>query len=89
MATVFVDHFSGLSYVHLQKSTNAGEALEASFERLLACKVSVNAKSCQANNGQFVQNKFMTAVKESSQTISFCGVNAHFQNVVAERRIRT
>ena len=29
VATVFVDHFSRLSYVHLQKTTNAEETLEA------------------------------------------------------------
>jgi hypothetical protein len=30
----------------------------------------------------------MAAIKEAGQTITFCGVNAHFQNAVAERRIR-
>jgi hypothetical protein len=29
VATIFVDHFSGLSNIHLQKSTNADETLEA------------------------------------------------------------
>ena len=28
-ATIFVDHYSRLSYVHLQKSTSAEETLEA------------------------------------------------------------
>jgi hypothetical protein len=90
VATVFVDHFSGLSYIHLQKSTNAEETLEAkvAFERF-ATKVNVKVKSYQADNGRFAENKFMEAVKEAGQTITFCGVNAHFQNAVAERRIRT
>jgi hypothetical protein len=90
VATVFVDHFSGLSYIHLQKSTNAEETLEAkvAFERF-ASKVNVKVKSYQADNGRFAENKFMEAIKESGQTITFCGVNAHFQNAVAERRIRT
>jgi len=30
----------------------------------------------------------MKKIKEEKQTISFCGVNAHFQNGIAERRIR-
>jgi hypothetical protein len=30
----------------------------------------------------------MNAVKQKQQTISFCGVNAHFQNGIAEKRIR-
>ncbi|KAI2513038.1 hypothetical protein MHU86_1329 [Fragilaria crotonensis] len=90
VATVFVDHFSGLSYIHLQKSTNADETLEAklAFERY-ASKFNVKIKSYQADNGRFAENKFMAAIKEAGQTITFCGVNAHFQNAVAERRIRT
>jgi hypothetical protein len=31
----------------------------------------------------------MAAIKKSEQTITLCGDNAHFQNAVAERRIRT
>lgn len=90
VATIFVDHFSGLSYIHLQKSTNADETLEAklAFERY-ASKFKVQVKSYQADNGRFAENKFMAAIKDSGQTITFCGVNAHFQNAVAERRIRT
>jgi hypothetical protein len=90
VATILVDHFSGLSYIHLQKSTNADETLEAkmAFERY-ASKFNVKMKSYQADNGRFAENKFMAAVKESGQTITFCGVNAHFENAVAERRIRT
>ena len=86
MATVCVDHFSGLSYIHLQKSTNADETLEAklAFERYVA-NFKVQVKSYQADNGRFAENKFMAAVKESGQSINFCGVNAHFQNAVAER----
>ncbi len=90
VATIFVDHFSGSFYTHLQKSTNADEFLEAklAFERY-ASKFKVQVKSYQADNGRFAENKFMAAVKEAGQTITFCGVNAHFQNAVAERRIRT
>jgi hypothetical protein len=31
----------------------------------------------------------MQAIKDAGQTITFCGVNAHFQNGVAERRLRS
>ena len=46
VATIFVDHFSGLSYIHLQKSTNEEETLEAklAFERY-ASKFKVQVKS--------------------------------------------
>ena len=37
----------------------------------------------------FTENKLLQAVSESPhQTISYCGVNAHHQNGVAEKRIR-
>ena len=59
MATIIVDHFSGLTYIHLQKSTNAEETIEAKivFERF-ASKVNVTIKSYQADNGRFAENKF-------------------------------
>jgi hypothetical protein len=41
-----------------------------------------------ADNGRFADNGFMNAVKKQQHIISFCGVNAHFQNGIAEKRIR-
>lgn len=41
-----------------------------------------------ADNGWFADNAFMADVAKKGQTISFWGVNAHFQNGKAERRIR-
>ena len=88
-ATVFVDQFSGLSFVWLQKSTSAEETIEAkkSWERY-AADHGVTVKHYHADNGRFAENAFMESVAKSMQTISFCGVNAHFQNGVAEKRIR-
>ena len=88
-ATIFVDHHSALSYLHLQKSTNAEETLEAkvAFERY-AAKSGVTVKHYHADNGRFGETAFKAEVLKQGQTISFCGVNAHFQNAVAERRIR-
>jgi hypothetical protein len=53
-ATVFVDHFSGLSYVHLQKSTSADETVEAKdcFERYAASQ-GVRILHYFADNGRF------------------------------------
>jgi hypothetical protein len=48
----------------------------------------VTIKHYHADNGRFADNAFMQSVAESGQTISFCGVNAHFQNGIAEKRIR-
>ena len=87
-ATVFVENFSGMSYVHLQKTTNAEETLLAkkSFERY-ASKVGVTVKEYQADNGRFAEADFVADAHEIGQTLRYCGVNAHFQNAVAERRI--
>jgi hypothetical protein len=88
-ATIFVDQYSGLSYVHLQKSTYADETLQAkhAFERY-ATRHGVKVRHYHADNGRFAENLWMTDIQRQGQTISFCGVDAHFQNGVAERRIR-
>jgi hypothetical protein len=90
-ATIFVDHYSSLSYVFLQMSTNTEETLAAkiSFERY-AERHRVRVQAYQVDNGRFAETIFMLqAFKDAGQTITFCGVNAHFQNGVAERRIRS
>jgi hypothetical protein len=88
-ATIFVDHFSGLSYVHLQKTTNAEDIVEAkeAFE-LFAASKGGQILHYHADNGRFADNRFRKAVMERRHTLSFCGVNAHLQNGMAERRIR-
>jgi hypothetical protein len=89
VATVFVDHATRFTYVHLQKSTNAEETVQAkkSFE-ILAATYGVRILHYHADNGRFAENKFKEAINDARQTISFCGVNAHFQNGIAERKIR-
>ena len=88
-ATVFVDHFSRYSFVHLQKSASADHTLEAKaeFERVAATH-GVIVSHYHADNGIFADNKFMADIAKSSQSISFCGAYAHFQNGIAEKRIR-
>ena len=89
VATVFVDHFSGLSYVVNQYSSNADETIVAKrkFEEY-ASRHGVIVRHYHADNGIFADNKFRAAVREDKQTLSFCGVNSHWQNGKAERRIR-
>ena len=41
-----------------------------------------------ANNRHLTENAFMSYVRTSGQTISFCGVNVHFHNGIAEKQIR-
>jgi hypothetical protein len=87
--TVFCDQATGYGYVHLQKSTGADETLEGvkAFETRMAA-FGVTVRHYHADNGIFADNKFRAACRDKGQTLSFCGVNAHFMNGVAERRIR-
>jgi hypothetical protein len=88
-ATVFVDHKSRLSYVHLQESLTSKETVEAkhAFEAF-ARSFGIRILHYHADNGRFADNLFLKDVETSGQTISFCGVNAHFQNGIAEKMIR-
>jgi hypothetical protein len=89
VATVFVDHFSGMSYVYLQKGATAAETIEAkkAFERFSSTH-GVVVKHYHSDNGIFETREFQDEVAVCQQTISFCGVNAHHQNGKAEKKIR-
>ena len=88
-ATIFVDHFSDFTYAHLMTEMNAESTVEAklAFERVCQAH-GVNVHHYHADNGLFDTKLFHAAVNKASQTISFCGVNAHHQNGKAENRIR-
>ncbi len=89
-ATIFVDHYSDLTFCHLQINVGAKETINAkeAFERYCNSN-GVMVRHYHADNGRFAETAFMAHVAARGQTISFCGVNAHFQNGKAERRIRT
>ena len=89
-ATVFVDHFSRLQYIHLMTTNlTSSETLEAkhAFERF-AAEHGVKITHYHCDNGRFADTAFIRSCEESRQKITFCGVNAHFQNGIAERAIR-
>ncbi|MEM7283838.1 MAG: reverse transcriptase domain-containing protein, partial [Pseudomonadota bacterium] len=88
-ATVFVDHFSDFTYVHLMTKMNADTTVKAksAFERL-ASSHGVHISHYHADNGLFDTKTFRDAIQKANQTLSFCGVNAHHQNGKAENRIK-
>ena len=88
-ATVFIDHYSNLSYVHLMKTLTSEETLEAkrSFESWSWDK-GVRIQHYHVDNGRFVDKAFIAHATKAGQTITFCGVNAHWQNGRAEKWIR-
>jgi hypothetical protein len=87
-ATIFVDHFSRLRFIHLMLDLSAEETLKAkrAFEQF-AAKHGVKILHYHCDNGQFADNAFKQSCKEGRQQLTFCGVNAHFQNGIAERAI--
>jgi hypothetical protein len=75
--------------MHLQSSLSSAETMQAKelFEQK-ANTYGVKIQHYHADNGRFADNLFMELIRRERQSITFCGVNAHFQNGVAEKRIR-
>ena len=88
-ATIFVDHFSRLCFVHFHQSLSSAETIEAkeAFEKF-AARHSVRIQQYHCDNGRFADSAFISHCEANKQLISYCGVNAHFQNGIAERAIR-
>ncbi|KAG7339612.1 reverse transcriptase RNA-dependent DNA polymerase [Nitzschia inconspicua] len=88
-ATVFVDHYSDMSYLVLQETDTADETLAAkhSFEAF-ARTHAIQIQHYHADNGRFAENLWTDDVRRQGQTMSYCGVSAHWQNGIAEKRIR-
>jgi hypothetical protein len=62
-------------------------AAKHTFE-LMAKGAGVQIKHYHVDDGRFADNSFLKNVELQGQTITFCGVRAHFQNGIAEKRIR-
>ena len=88
-ASVFVDHASDFTYVHMHYHLTTDETIDAkhAFERV-AEQHGVRILHYHCDNGRFADKAFVDDVRAGHQTITFCGVGAHHQNGVAERRIR-
>ena len=87
--TFFFDRFSYFTYIHLMDKLGGESTIKAkhTFERI--CKShSVTVQHYHSNNGLFDTNIFKDKVYTDEQTLSFCGVNAHHQNIKAENRIK-
>ena len=88
-ATIFVDHFSRLCHVHLMTSLSTKETIKAKQEfKLFAVDHGIHVKQYHADNGRFADNVFRQHCSQQQQMTSYCGVNAHFQNCIAEKAIR-
>jgi hypothetical protein len=88
-ATVFANHFSDFTYVHLMTKMDAESTVEAklAFERT-SSSYRVTISHYHSDNGLFDTKAFKNSISKAGQTLSFCGVNAHHQNGKAESRIK-
>ena len=88
-ASVFVDHATDFTYVHMHQHLTTDETIDAkhAFERL-AEQHGVRILHYHCDNERFADKAFVDDVRAAHQTITFCGVGAHHQNGIAERRIR-
>ncbi|KAL7463024.1 hypothetical protein ACHAXS_005996 [Conticribra weissflogii] len=89
-ATVFVDYFTKFVHVSLMCDQTADSTLAAKhhFEHFAATP-DVSVSRYHADNGVFRDSLFMDDVKQQMQRITFCGVNAHHQNGIVERMIKS
>jgi hypothetical protein len=67
VATIFVDHFSRIGYVHLQKDTSSAETIKAkdTFE-LFARECGVRIQHYYADNGRFVDNAWKEGLAQEN-----------------------
>jgi hypothetical protein len=87
-AMIFVDHYSRLCFVHLQIDDSSIKTIAAkcTFESF-ATKNGIKIQHYHCDNGQFSDNSFRQACHEQRQQLTFCGINAHFQNGIAKQAI--
>jgi hypothetical protein len=87
-ATIFVDHFSHLQYVHPQVDDSLIKTIAAkrSF-KTFAAQHGVKIQHYHCDDGRFSDNTFKQACRDACQQLTFCGVNTHFQNGIARRSI--
>ena len=87
--TVFVDYATSLVNVVLMRDLSAESTLAAKqeFEEKCATK-GVTIKHYHADNGRFAEPAWKEDCKAMSQKLTFCGVGAHHQNAIVERKIK-
>jgi hypothetical protein len=83
-ATIFVDHYFRLKYVHLMTKLTSEETMDAkrAFEHF-AKQHGVHILHYHCNNERFSDKAFKNSCSTKGQRLTFCGVNAHFQNGIA------
>ena len=88
-ATVFVNQYSQYTFVYLQKFITSQETVMAkyAFEQS-AEQCGMKITHYRTDNRRFADNAFIQDCHANRQSFSYCGMNTHFQNGIAEQRIR-
>ena len=87
--TIFVDYYTGFTFVALMRDLTAESTLAAKREFEHRCAVrGVQVEHYHADNGRFAEPAFVDECKRCKQELTFCGVGAHHQNGIAERKIK-
>ena len=88
--TMFVDMATGYQMSYHQSSLDASTTIKAKvdFERK-ARDAGVVVQSFMTDNGIFTSHAFNSHLHSTNQRVSFCGINAHHQNGIAEVAIKT
>jgi hypothetical protein len=88
-AAVFVDLYSDYTYVHFHANITSEETVRAkqAFETHLRT-YGVTVLQYHVDNGRFQDKLFKLDCESKNQQLSFCGVNAHYQNGRAEKKIQ-
>ena len=89
-ATVYVNQASRLSFLWLQKTATAEDTLQGkeAFEQY-SKDHGVTIWAYHTGNGIFKAYQWVEACQQNGQGLIFAGVNAHHQNGIAERKIRS
>ena len=78
-ATIFVDHFSRLRFIHLMQGSSSDETIKAKHTfKQFAADHGIKILHYHCDNGRFADNAFKQACKDAQQQLTFCGMNAHF-----------
>ena len=88
--TLFVDHASDFIFHFLQTSPDGSQTVDAKHKfETFAKNCGVDIRHYHADNKIFNNQLFKESCITAQQTQSFCGVSAHHQNGVAERKIKS
>ena len=85
--TVFMDQHSQYTYIYLQQAITSAKTIQAKYSfECMAEDMGVCIHHYHADNGRFVDKGFVQDSQKQCQGLTYCRVNAHFQNGIAEKK---